>query len=115
MVFVPAPAGGAGYEASIDQLKPVRIGGGIKTPARIRDVKPFYPPVARSAGVQGVVVLEVLIDASGQVSEARVLRSIPLLDQAALDAVKQWEFMPTLLNGTPTPVLMTVTVNFSLQ
>jgi TonB family protein len=111
----------AGDEAAIkfyslvEQYKPVRIGGGIKTPVKTRDVKPFYPPIAQSAMVQGVVILEVLIDGGGQVLDARVLRSIPLLNQAAYDAVKQWEFVPTLLNGVPTPVLMTVTVNFMLQ
>ena len=54
------------------------------------------------------------IGADGRVIDARVLRSIPLLDQAALDAVRQWEFTPTLLNGVATPIIMTVTVNFSL-
>jgi protein TonB len=78
-------------------------------------VKPVYPAAARSAGVQGAVVVEVTIDRNGRVKDAKVLRSIPLLDQAALDAVKQWQFTPTLLNGVPVPVIMTVTVNFTLQ
>jgi periplasmic protein TonB len=73
-----------------------------------------YPPIAQSARVQGVVILETLIGANGRVEDARVLRSIPLLDQAALDAVRQWEFTPTLLNGNPVPVIMTTTVQFSL-
>jgi TonB family protein len=115
MVFSPAPGGGAGYDALIEQYKPVRIGGGLKTPMKIRDVKPVYPPIAQSARVQGVVILEVLIDTAGYVADARILRSIPLLDQAAYDSVKQWEFTPSLLNGLPTPVVMTVTVNFVLQ
>ena len=55
------------------------------------------------------------IGPNGKVQNARVLRSIPLLDQAALDAVKQWEYTPTLLNGVPVPVIMTVTVQFTLQ
>jgi protein TonB len=55
-----------------------------------------------------------LIDEQGHVPEARILRSIPLLDQAAIDAVRQWEFTPTLLNGQPIPVIMTVTVQFAL-
>ena len=78
-------------------------------------MRPVYPPIAQSAKIQGVVILEAVIDGNGQVVDARVLRSIPLLDQAAYDAVKQWEFEPTLLNGVPTPVVMTVTVNFVLQ
>jgi TonB family protein len=61
------------------------------------------------------VILEVRIEGDGRVSESRVMRSIPLLDQAAIDAVKQWEFVPTLLNGVPTPVIMTITVNFTFS
>jgi protein TonB len=60
------------------------------------------------------VILESLIGADGRVQDARILRSIPLLDQAALDAVKQWEFTPTMLNGQPAPVIMTITVQFTL-
>jgi protein TonB len=73
-----------------------------------------YPPEAQAAGVSGVVILEVLIGGDGRVSNAKVLRSVPLLDQAAIDSVLQWEYTPTLLNGVPVPVLMTVTVNFTL-
>jgi len=96
-------------------VAPVRVGGNIKPPTKIRDVKPVYPAIAQSARVQGVVIIEATIGPNGRVQDARVLRSIPLLDQAALDAVKQWEFTPTLLNGVPVPVIMTVTVNFTLQ
>ena len=76
--------------------------------------EPVYPQTARDAGVQGVVILEIVIGEDGAVANARVLRSIPLLDQAALDAVRQWRYEPTLLNGVPTSVIMTATVNFSL-
>jgi protein TonB len=94
---------------------PVRVGGNIKPPTKTREVKPIYPAIAQSARVQGVVIIEATIGPDGKVKDAKVLRSIPLLDQAALDAVKQWEFTPTLLNGVPVPVIMTVTVNFTLQ
>jgi protein TonB len=94
---------------------PVRVGGNIRPPAKVRDVRPIYPEDAMRARVQGVVILETTIDASGLVMDAKVLRSIPMLDQAAVDAVMQWEFTPTLLNGAPVPVIMTVTVNFTLQ
>src|SRR6185295_6243007 len=90
---------------------PVRVGGNIKPPTKTKDVRPVYPPIAQSARVQGVVIIEATIGVNGSVEEAKVLRSIPLLDQAALDAVKKWEFTPTTLNGTPVPVIMTVTVN----
>jgi len=94
---------------------PVRVGGNIKPPTKTKDVRPVYPPIAQSARVQGVVIVEATIGPEGTVQEAKVLRSIPLLDQAALDAVKQWVFTPTTLNGQPVPVIMTVTVNFTLQ
>jgi len=95
--------------------EPVRPGGNIKRPVKTRDVRPNYPAVAQSARVQGLVILEATIGVNGRVTGAKVLRSIPLLDGAALEAVRQWEFTPTLLNGVPVPVVMTVTVQFSLQ
>jgi protein TonB len=96
------------------QPGPVRVGSPVRQPTKIKDVRPVYPEQARSARVQGVVILEVTVDATGHVSEAKILRSIPLLDQAALDAVRQWEFEPALLNGVPVPIIMTTTVNFAL-
>jgi len=94
---------------------PVRVGGNIKAPQKVKHVNPVYPPIAQSARVQGVVIIEATIGPDGAVKDAKVLRSIPLLDAAALDAVKQWQFTPTLLNGVPVPVIMTVTVQFTLQ
>ena len=93
----------------------MRVGGNIKPPQKTKRRRPVYPPIAQSARVQGVVIIEATIGPNGAVQDARVLRSIPLLDQAALDAVRQWEFTPTLLNGVPVPVIMTVTVQFTLQ
>jgi protein TonB len=95
-------------------LAPVRVGGNIKAPAKNKDVQPVYPAIAQSARVQGVVIVELTVGPSGSVQDARVLRSIPLLDAAALDAVRQWQYAPTLLNGVAVPVIMTATVNFSL-
>ena len=110
-----APAPAPRMESAPPPPAPVRVGGNIKPPTKTKDVKPVYPPIAQSARVQGVVIIEAVIGQDGQVQEAKVLRSIPLLDAAALDAVKQWVFTPTLLNGQPVPVIMTVTVNFTLQ
>jgi TonB family protein len=93
----------------------VRIGGAVKPPPKLKDVRPLYPEDARDNRVQGVVIIEARIEGDGRVSATRLLRSIPMLDEAALDAVKQWEFQPTLLNGAPVPVVMTVTVQFTLQ
>jgi len=77
-------------------------------------VEPVYPPAAKAANIQGVVILELVIGTDGTVIEGRVLRSISLLDQAALDAVVQWKYEPTLLNGAPVEVIATVTINFTL-
>jgi protein TonB len=93
----------------------VRVGGNIKEPKKLKNVAPEYPDIARQARVQGVVILECTISPQGKVTDVKVLRGIPLLDQAAIDAVKQWVYTPTLLNGVPVPVIMTVTVNFRLS
>lgn len=95
------------------KIAPVRVGGRIKAPTKIKDVKPVYPAIAQSARVAGVVTIEATIGFDGKVVDAKVVRSSPLLDQAALDAVRQWEYTPTLLNGVPVSVLVTVTVNFT--
>ena len=93
---------------------PVRIHAGIDPPQKTRDVAPEYPVLARSTGAHGIVIIEATIDALGNVVETRVLRSIPVLDTAALDAVRQWKYAPARLNGAPVAVLVTVTVNFVL-
>ena len=111
LVSSPAPAA-----LPVDAPRgPVRVGDGIAAPKKVRDVKPVYPSIAQGARISGTVLLEVDIATDGRVANARVLRSIPLLDQAALDAVRQWQFMPTLLNGVPVPVVTTVTVSFRLK
>jgi TonB family protein len=106
---------GGSSSAALGGMQPVRVGGNIRVPQKIVDAQPVYPPIAQSARVAGVVILEIRIEADGSVSDAKVLRSIPLLDQAALDCVKQWKYEPTFVNGTAVPIIMTVTVNFALQ
>jgi TonB family protein len=96
-------------------VAPIRVGGNVQPPAQLKTVKPVYPAVAVSARVQGVVVVEATIGIDGKVADAKVVRSIPLLDAAALEAVRQYEYAKTLLNGVPVPVIMLVTVQFSLQ
>lgn len=95
--------------------EPIRPGGKIRPPKKIVDVAPVYPEIARRAQVEGVVILEAIIGENGRVRDVRVLRSNPLLDAAAIDAVRQWQFTPTLLNGQPVSVIMTVTVAFKLN
>jgi TonB family protein len=101
--------------SGVDWMGAVRVGGDVRPPRKIKDVPPVYPETAQNARVQGVVVLEARVDESGNVSDAKPLRSIPLLDDAAIDAVKQWKYEPSLLNGAPTAVVMTLTVNFTLR
>lgn len=91
----------------------VKVGGRVRPPTKIKDVPPVYPAIARQARVQGVVTVEATIGPDGKVAEATVVRSIPMLDQAALDAVRQWEYTPTLLNGVAVPVVMTININFT--
>ena len=86
----------------------------IKPPKIIKQVNPVYPEEARNKGIQGVVILEAKIDEYGRVMDAMILRSIPELDQAAIDAVRQWVYEPLLIDGKPTKVLFTVTVRFQL-
>lgn len=94
---------------------PIRPGGDISFPERTTHVPPAYPDVARAARAEGTVVLEATIDETGRVRNVRVLRSVPLLDEAAMSAVRQWRYRPTLLNGVAVPVLLNVTVTFTLR
>lgn len=106
IVLVPPP---------VVPIAPVRLHDGIQPPQKVVDAQPVYPAVAQQAHVQGIVVIEATIDIRGNVTAARVIKSVPLLDQAALDAVKQWKYTAALLNHAAVPVIMTVTVNFTLN
>ena len=79
------------------------------------NVNPVYPSEAQAADVGGVVILEITISEDGSVTNAQVVRSIPMLDQAAIDAVLQWVYEPTLLNGVPIAIKSIVTINFTLR
>jgi periplasmic protein TonB len=94
---------------------PVRVGGNIQAPALARRVEPVYPDVAVSARMRGVVILEANIDADGHVVEVKVLRSANrLLDDAAITAVRQWQYRPLILNGLPEPFVLTVVLTFNI-
>jgi protein TonB len=95
-------------------VAPVRVGGGVKAPTRLKYVAPEYPSLAVRAHVSGVVVVDAVLSPDGHVTGAKILRSIAMLDDAALAAVRQWVYTPTLLGGVPVPVEMTVTVTFNL-
>ena len=95
--------------------KVVRVGGQLHPPKQIHRVDPKYPDLAREARVQGFVIIEAHVGVNGVVKDMKVLRSIPLLDDAAREAVAQWRYQPLLLNGEPTEFLLTVTVKFNLR
>jgi protein TonB len=95
--------------------KPFRVGGAIRAPVRVRNVMPIYPAIAQAARISGSVTIDAVIGTDGAVRDARVLSGTPLLNQAALDAVRQWRYTPTMLNGEPVQVVMTVTVDFRLN
>jgi protein TonB len=92
----------------------VRVGSSLKAPRQTHSVQPEYPPLAMQVHVTGTVVVDAVIDEYGNVVQARALNGHPLLIPAALKAVLQWKYEPTLLNGTPVAVEMEVTVHFTL-
>ena len=94
---------------------PIKVGGNVQESKLIRKVEPVYPELAKRARVMGKVILVVTVDEEGNVSDIRVSSGHPLLDEAALAAVRQWKYSPTLLNGEPVPVIATVTVIFNLK
>jgi protein TonB len=96
-------------------LQPVRVGGRVQEPKKLKAVPPVYPDAAVVSRIEGVVILECLISPQGRVTEVKVLRGAPLLEEAAVDAVRQWVYTPTLMDGVPVPVLMTITVRFDLS
>ena len=95
----------------------VKVGGNIRPPRKLKDVKPIYPESMQEAGVEGLVNIEAVIGRDGSVTAGRVTSAQvhPELASAALDAVRQWKFEPTLLNGGPVEVVMTVSVSFTLE
>ncbi len=92
--------------------EPVRVGGMVREPRVAKLVPPIFPKLARQARITGTVVLEAIVTAEGKVAEIKVVSGHPLLVQAAIDCVKQWEYEPTLLNGVPTPIILTAKVHF---
>jgi protein TonB len=108
--------GGLLYRLVGEPVEPVvRAAGEVKPPKLVRRIEPDYPEIARQARVEGAVILEATTDVFGRVTGVRVLRSIPLLDAAAVDAVRQWVYEPMVINGRPRPVTFTVTVRFVLK
>ena len=94
--------------------EPVPVGGRIAMPSRLVHAQPVYPQIAKTARVQGTVDIAIVVDQFGNVEQARVVRSIPQLDTAAVEAVRKWKYSPTVVNGVAVPVSMVVHVTFAL-
>ena len=94
---------------------PVRVGGAIKMPPKTKDTKPVYPKLAVQNRVQGVVILEVTVGPDGKVTSTKVLKSVNMLNEAAIEAAKGREFKPTMVNGVAVPIIMTMPIIFTLD
>jgi protein TonB len=106
------PRGGG---SGTGEASPLRVGGEVRPPAKLRHVAPRYPPLALQARISGTVELDCLIDETGRVTGVRVLSGHPFLAPAAVEAVQQWLYSPTRLNGLPVAVLLTVSVRFEIR
>jgi protein TonB len=108
----PTPQGGSKTDSS---PKTVRVGGDIKPPLKVKGVAPLYPTMAKQSRIQGVVILEATIGTDGKVKEVKVARSAKFFDDAAVSAVRNWEYKPTMVDGQAVQVIITIPVNFTLD
>jgi protein TonB len=97
------------------EVQRIRVGGNVQQAKLVRQPKPAYPPLAKQARIQGVVHLSAIIAKDGTIQKLEVIGGHPLLVPAALEAVKQWVYQPTLLNGEPVEVITQIDVNFTLS
>ena len=112
---IPFKLSAAGQPQPMEPPQPMRVGGDIKEPRQIKRVEPVYPPEAIANKAEGSVIIEAVIGTDGSVVNAKALRATPGFEGVALDAVRQWQYTPTLLNGAPIEVLLVVTINFQLR
>lgn len=110
----PPAVAAPGAVAGAPQV-PIRVGGDIQEPRKLKDVAPAYPATALAAGISGMVIIEAVISRDGTVANARVIQGVPELDGAALAAVRQWLYRPTMLNGQPVAVVVNVTMTFVVR
>jgi len=87
---------------------------GPTTPRPFQKVAPVYPPEARQQGIEGIVILAVTVDTNGEPADIQVLKGHPLLNDAAIEAVRQWRYIPAMLNGRPYPCAVTITLKFTM-
>jgi periplasmic protein TonB len=108
----PPPPPPPAPPSKLTPVEPVRVGGMVKEPKVLKMVPPVYPPLASRARVSGTVILEATLTAQGSVEEIKVVSGHPLLIEAAINCVKQWQYEPTYLNGVPVPIILTAKVHF---
>jgi TonB family protein len=106
--------GKAGERGNETALEPLPVGGVVKAPVKIVDVRPIYPELAKQTRAHGMVEIDIIVGPDGEVAQARVTKSVPLLDRAALDAVKKWKYAPTIVNGVAVPVKLSVGLSFAM-
>lgn len=94
--------------------EPLAVGGVVKAPVKIVDVRPIYPELAKQTKAHGMVEIDLVVGPNGDVEQARVTKSVPLLDRAALDAVRKWKYAPTIVNGIAVPVKISVGLSFAM-
>ena len=118
----PSPSGAASGSRTLANLPPwpaaadaIEIGPGMKPPQVTKSGRPRYTPEALKAKIQGTVMLQIVVGTNGKVRDARVIRSIPMLDEGALAAAREWEFTPTVVDGKPVPVLLTLELDFNVK
>ncbi len=110
-----AGTGGMGALSGLPSDSPILLGSDVTPPERILYVQPVYPEIARKSRVEGVVILEIVVGRTENVTEVKVLRSHPLFDAAAVEAVKRWKYRPAMLGAQPVRVYMTIRVEFNLR
>ena len=106
--------GNRAERATETAMEPVTVGGAVKPPVKIVDVRPQYPELARQTRAHGMVEIDIVVGPNGDVEQARVTKSVPLLDKAALDAVRKWKYAPTIVNGVAVPVKLSVGLSFAM-
>jgi len=116
-VLPTRPAAASSANPALEGMAPpksIRVGGNVQSANLLYKVAPAYPPAAKQARIQGTVRFDVIIGADGFVKNIQVVSGEPMLIPAAMDAVKQWVYKPTLLNGNPVDVMTVVDINFTL-
>lgn len=115
LIETPVIAAPAPREAKPDPVARVRVGGVVQAGKILRQVSPVYPEIAKQARISGQVRLEAIISKDGRIENLQVLSGHPMLVRAALEAVQQWVYRPTILNGEPMEVMTVIDVNFTLR